>query len=666
MPSGSVRLYGPAPTSGTAYTGRWVLTVSSFTIPGGTDGFLGEFDFEIPIVNIAGAYIGFYVGNWTTTDPANMVGGFTFDSASPPGWSSSHGAQVVNVPGGFTDWNGRSSYGGITEMWDGSGPSTFDLGFTVTIDAASDSSWFLPAPYEVKVVAQDGTPYGTLTNGKLARVSWELNGPGAAEISLATTDSDASLMVPGREVQVYYQGGTDPIWWGPIVRPQAELRESSWQCAGLLWYFTHRFMGRADRVNQLTNGDFESGETGWSFSGVTHSVNTNMTYVVSGTKSEKLTGATADHSTYAYQTYTHPAGGYPGGDYLTAAVYVYITSADYVGPALDKFGLVLRHKNAGGTVINEGGSSDSGSPAIIDDNTPRDQWVLLRTGVPFVQEGDTVDILLFPPHGVAYFDLATLTFMESLSFGYPPPGEDVTTIIETIVNYAQDRTPPGFSHGKSDLNIDPAGSATGTLVQAAYQFAEHRNIADAILEFVRQGVCDIDIAITATTRIFTVYPKSTDSRTPKLGKGSLYGTTLELDVNLSDFSYAQDLEQAASSVVLLGPGDGPDRPEGGATDTSLLGGAFTLEVVEQAPDNATIGQLDDRAQERLDVAVRPDILQVTTLPGAGIIGNLTVGDTATVVISVGAVAINAIYRAVRIEADLLKDQATITMNAVPA
>lgn len=505
--------------------------------------------------------------------------------------------------------------------------------------------------YEVKVVAQDGTPYGTLANAKLGSVSFELNGPGSVEITLATVDSDAAYMVLGREIQIFYQGGAVPIWWGVIVRPQAGLHETTWQCAGLLWYFAHRYMGRADRINQLSNGDFESGETDWLFSGVTHAVETGV--VLDGAKSEKLTGAAADHNTFAYQTYTHPAGGYPTGDFLTASVWVYVASASYVGPALEEFGLVVRRRSGAGAPLDA--QWETGK---INDDTVRDTWLPLEVGVANVVEGDLVDVLLFPPHGVAYFDDATLTYMESLSFGYPLPAADVTTIIEGIVAYAQ-------ADDKSDLNIGTAGSSSGVTLQVAYQFEQHRNILDAILEYVRQGTVDISIEFDATTRTFTIWPKSGDSRTPKLGKGVLYGTTLELDVNVADFTYSIDLEQAASSVVLLGPGDGPDRPEGGAIDTSFVGGAFTSEIVEQAPDNTTVGQLNERASERLLVAARPEILEVTTLPGAGVIGNLLVGDTVPVDIDNGWVDINATYRVARIEADLLKDQATLTLNPLP-
>lgn len=507
--------------------------------------------------------------------------------------------------------------------------------------------------YEIVVVDRDGVSYGTLIDARLGRVSLELNGAGGAEVTLPTTHPDAALMQAGREIQVYYQG-PDPIFWGPIVRPQAGLDETSWQCAGLFWYFQHRFMGRADRVNELTNGDFEAGETGWTFSGVTHSIDTGT--VNDGTQSLKLTGGTADHATYATQTWTHPAGGYPGGDWITAAAWVNIPSADFVGGAANDYGLVVIHRDADGKVVNTG-------YAEIGDDTVKNEWIPLEAGVGLVEEDHTVEVRLFPPHGVAYFDTVTLTFMESLSFGYPSTPVDVTTIIGGIVDYAQNRV---FDHGKSDLNIGWAGDDTGVTRQVAYQFAEHRNIADSILEYVRNGNCDVSIETTASTRTFTIWPTTTAVDARGLGKGVLYGTTLELDVNIADFSFAVDLENGASNVIMLGPGDGPDRPEGVASDITFAGGAFTVEIVEQAPDNTTVGQLDTRAQDRLRVAARPEILEITTLPGAAVIGNLTVGDTVPVVISRGWVDIDDIYRVARIEADLYADQATITLNPVPA
>ena len=506
--------------------------------------------------------------------------------------------------------------------------------------------------YVVKVVDVQGDVFGTVDDARVTSLSFELNGPGAATIALPTTHPDAALMVPGREVQIFWDGGTDPIFWGPIVRPQAGLDETTWQCAGLLWYFEHRFMGRADRVNQLVNGDFEDGETDWTFhNGVTHSIDTGT--FLEGSQSLELEGGSADHDGYAAQTYTHTTQYHPDGDAVTVSAWVYIPSADYLGGAIEDFGLVARRRSSAGEALDA-------QIATIGDDTVQDTWIPLEVIIAAVKEDDTVDVLLFPPHGVAFYDLVTLTLMESLSFGYPT-ATDAANAIEGIVQYAQDLGV--FTHGKSDLSIGVDCPDVGTTVQVAYQFAEHRNIADAILEYVRQGLCDISIEITATTRTFTIWPKIDDAR--GLGKGSLYGVTLELDVNVADFTWSSDLENGASSVVILGPGDGSDRPEGGAVDPAFAGGAFTSEIVEQAPDNTTIGQLDARARERVAIAARPEILEVTTLPAAGIIGDLAVGDTVPVVISRGWVGINDTYRVARIEVDLLKDQATITLNPLP-
>jgi hypothetical protein len=494
---------------------------------------------------------------------------------------------------------------------------------------------------DVIVVDQTGDSFGTVDNAEVGKVTWELNAPGGTTISLSTTDADIGLLQPGREVQVWLDGSI--LWWGVIARPQKQLRQSSWQCSGLLWYFDHRFMGRADRINLLTNGDFEAGETGWTFNnGVTHSVET--TEVLEGTQSLELEGSVANHDEHALQTYNHTVQWHPAGDLVTVSAWVYIPSADYLGGAVEDFGLVARRRNSAGEVLDA-----QWETGTIGDSTVKDLWIPLEVAIPNVVEADMIDVLLFPPHGIAYYDLVTLTLMESLSFGET----DVAAVLAGIVDYAQDNGP--FIHGKSDLNIGTAGSATGVVISRAYQFAEHRNIGDALREFVRDGIVDIDIEITPTTRTFTTY-------TP--AKGSLYGTTLELDVNLADFTWSWDGDNGASSVVLTGPGDGPDRPEGGATDPAFVGGAFTAEIVESAPDDTTVGQLDSRAVERLVVAARPEIFQVVTMPGAGIIGDLAVGDTVPVVIDL--IGIDDIYRVTRIEADLYRDQATITLNPVPA
>jgi hypothetical protein len=428
--------------------------------------------------------------------------------------------------------------------------------------------------------------------------------------------------------------GADVVLWGPIVRPQKKLKRSTYQISGCLWYLGRRFFGRADRVNLLTNGDFEAGETGWSFAGgVTHSIDTGE--FLEGTQSLKLEGATADHDTYAHQLYTHTTQYHPTGDYVTLAAGAYVPSADYLGGAYADRGLLIVHRNAAGDALHY-------DVAEIGDATVNDDWLHLEVGVPSVKAGDEVEVFLYPPHGSANWDLVTLTLMESLAF----ENADVADVVEAIALYAQDLG--AFTHGKSNLNITVDAPATGVLMTIAYQFAEHGNILAALMEYVRRGVIDIDMVYTSTTRTLTIF-------TPK---GSLYGTTLELPGNLADFTWSWDGDRAAGSVVVLGEGDGPDRPEGGAIDPAFLDG-LTLEIIESAADDVTVGELDQQAAETLTVAKNPEIFEVTTMPGVG--GGLAAGDTVHVIIPV--IDVDAVYRAVTITPDHYKGQKTIVLNA---
>lgn len=495
--------------------------------------------------------------------------------------------------------------------------------------------------YQAFVVAMDGTQYGELVDATIGPISFELNGPGAVEVSLPTTAAAAAYPQFGREIQIWRDGLI--IWWGPIVRPQIELWQATWGCAGLLWYLKHRFMGRADRVNLLTNGDFESGETGWTFNSVTHSADT--AHHQQGTHAEKLIGAVTEGENWAKQIYTHTTASFPIGDFLTLNAWLYVQSSGYVAPAVGLRGLFCAHYNAANVLLDI-------QFTVLDDDTPQDQWVNFEVGMINVAAGDWLDIRLYAPNGTCWWDLATLTAMESLTFGYYTP-VDLADIIADIVLYAQDRYV--FTHGKSDLNIDTAGAATGILMSQVWQFVEHRNIADVIDEYVKSGYLDIDIAITATTRTFTTYA-------PRKGSYKS-GDTLTLDTNIASFRWSFDGEAAADNVVVLGPGSGPARPEGGAIDTSLWGG-LTVEAVDTAATDVAVGQLDDKAGELLRVGLHPEIVEATTYPHSALIGDLVVGDSVPVVIVHGCINITADYRIVKMTLDPATDQATYTLNPV--
>lgn len=524
------------------------------------------------------------------------------------------------VEGGVPHWvrvNGFSTTGGSTDY------------------GSIALSWSLTADRRVLVVSPTGYVYGDLANA-VPVVSWELNGPGGADISLAPGDSQAPLLIGGREVQVWNNGNL--IFWGPLVRGQATMESLTWQCAGLLWYFSRRYFGQADRVNLLSDGDFELDAVGWDLGATGEVVSAlDPAPVVSGEHSVYVDG-----SSYVSQVYTHSIS-HPLGDLLTLAAWVYIPSADYVGPNDLAQGLYVERRTSGGDFI-------TATWEPINDETPKDTWLRFEIELPYVQDGDQVEVRLYAPDGVAYWDLAVLTAMESLSFF----DTDVHVIAGSIVLYAQDRYST-FASGKSDLNIDvELTDLLGLKRSRTYQFAEHRQILDALTEFTETGDFDMDVIIVdETTRRFVTYAE----------KGEERATTLSMGTNLSSFSWSWDGEAAANSLVVIGPGDGPDREEGAAVDTAFLGG-LTLEAISTAPDGATVGELDARAAEELKLYRRPEILEVTTRPGVGLVGVLQVGDWMPVDIDWGGVTIDGDWRIVRMTLDVLADTLSLTLNPI--
>ena len=527
--------------------------------------------------------------------------------------------------------------------------------------------------YRILVVNRTGWIYAELDNARLDGVTWQLNAPGTADFVIGTEDPKAVQIRPGREVQIWR--GDQIIFWGPIVRPQATPGETQVQAAGLLWYFGRRFLGRADRENLITNGDFEDGLAGWSFAGgVAHSIKRYggaRPQPLSRDKCLKLTGPSSSHDAYAYQRWVHKQA-HPQGDLITVAVWVYVPSSSFIGEptetnsqmAIDGRGLYVKVTDAtdtlptGARVINQEGDVD------IDFTTPKDVWYQMEIEMYGVKEGDEIEVRLYPPQRDAYYDLAVAVYMESLAFSDPvdenATGVDQAMIAGDIILYAQSRptrTAQWFNHNKSDLYIDVHTPLTGVMYSRAYQFAEHQGILDAIGEFmIGDRSIDIDVEFGPVKRTFTTYYPYKGQYQPDLA--------LEYGRNIADFSVSYDGEQAATDVITLGSGDGPDRPEGGARDIVSLEG-LTLEKISTMPNWAAVGLEDDVAREELRVSRDPYIIEVTTYEGAGpLVGRLKTGDFVPVRIHHGHVHIDGVYRVVALSLTPQTETMNVTLNVM--
>lgn len=494
----------------------------------------------------------------------------------------------------------------------------------------------MPGDITLKVVQQDGTVIETLDSAEFSSVTWELNGPGSCDFTLHNYDPDAlDVDLIATEIQVWRDGSI--IWWGVPVRAEASPGRVRISCRGLLWYFQRRFIGRADRTNVLSNPEFEASPDldDWTNVG-TATATADTAQRILGTKALKLVSGTAQLDNYRQQTVT--VTGTEIGTLYTLVGWYRVQDSGWLGEALGKRGMTISR------VV--GGNIQESSVFEVDGASPRDVWQRGEVTI-WVPPNATEDlnIRLYSPGGTIWWDALSLTAMESLFVGDPA---DQTAIAEAIVEHLQD---PAFD--KSDLNIATSCPASGVNRYRVYQHADHHNGLRSLEEFpLLDDGFDFDIAITNTTRTFTTYY-------PRKG-----GTPTALDfdhTDLSDWTLRFDGEDACSSITVLGDGDGPDREEGAAIDTSVFGGVI-LEDVIQAPPGAAIDSLDERATEALRLRKVAQVLTVT-VPAEGYVGVVAVGDKGTPTLAQGFSTVSGDWRLVRMTLD---NRDALTMELNPA
>lgn len=511
-----------------------------------------------------------------------------------------------------------------------------------------------PAPvYRVNTATKTGTLLVDLTAdpANIGVIEWDADG-GSASVTVPTLGVSASDVVANQsEIQIWREGRC--LFWGPMIRPDANEVTVNFQCKGLLYYFFRRFFGQADRTNYLAGADFETLGS-WTSSGV-DSATASTDRFKTGTHSAKLVESTAGADSYIYQNVSLTGTGV--GTLLTLVGWFWLNDSGFVGAALDERGLFVEL---------EVGGSLYGEPAFttIDSETPRNAWQRHETTI-WIPPNLTVNVnvRLYAPAGTIYWDAALLVAMESVSFY----ATDQATILARWVDYAQDNFV--FTHGKSDLNItatDATCPATGVLRDEHQQFADHANIGQSISAFASldNGV-DVSVEQDGINRRFhTYYPsKGTDrGGTPDSGVSTV--TIDNAMLAKGPFGWRFDGDQAVSSVVVLGDGDGPDREEGAATDTGAFGGT-TYETVVASEPGTPIDRLDAKANEVLRSLSNPESLTVTLHePTVDLLKTVVWGDIVELDIDHGYIQAAGDYRVVAVRFEPGKEVLTFELNVV--
>lgn len=522
----------------------------------------------------------------------------------------------------------------------------------------------------VVVTNVDGVTYGELEHARLSPITYELNRPEQWSFQVLQNDPKAALIldVPFREVQVWR--GDQLLAWGPAVRPALSKDTLVVNCQGALWHLGRRHIGKADRTNWVTNGDFENGLAGWDlftnpvkiFYGEPEAQTQlpSATIVsfptVTGSRALALENYVngADAGIGQQFEFTVDAAFSPDGDTFTLKAYALLEAQLDGNAAWAGWGLYMeRFSTTEPTphpailaVLPGAKLSLEQSVVLLDEDFPVGKWTRLETEFtlpPKAGEAETVYVRLFAPAGVTvYWDAVSLTLQEKLAFY----GVDQATIAQGIVEHLQDA-----AYDKSDVNIATSCPATGVLRNRVYIHSEHPNGFGALEEFPRLDTgFDYAVNYTPTTRTFTTYyPR----RGVLKSQFALSLGTPAAPGNIADFTWWFDGETASSSVIVLGTGDGSDREEGFAVDTSAFEGGLTLEQVYVSPPETQIDSLDNMAAERLTVAKNPVGLEIRTVPGqfwsADPVGLLWPGDYVPVTIQRHSLNIAAVtYRVVRL------------------
>lgn len=533
----------------------------------------------------------------------------------------------------------------------------------------------------VVICGTNGVVLGELENAVLGSITYTLNQPEEWSFTLLQNDPKTALVLNQEfhECQVYR--GDQILAWGPMVRPAMDKRYLAVGCRGALWHLTRRYIGKANRTNYVNNGSFEDGLAGWTMrtnevanfydwpgAQATPPINSVVDYpTVIGKYALRLENYVegADASAQQQFTWTVDVDTSPNGDVWTLRGYAFVES--YTAAATEG-GRGLYIERFSTTQLNPDPYVQAVLPGSLlsiqhqfvsmDEDTALNRWERHEIGLeipPKAGEPEIVDIRLYAPVGVVYWDAVGLTLIERLAFY----SKDQTSVIaKGIVEHLQDP-----AYGKTDINIATNTPPSGVLRTREYVHSEHPNGFGALEEFTTlDNGFDFDITYTPTVRTFnTYYPRKGNYKAACL---------LELGVtdgytNIAEFTWSFDGEAAANSIVVLGTGDGSDREEGSAVEGSAYSNGQVLEEVFVSPPETTIDALDNMAAERLAASLLPQSLEIqTTPPQPGhfdLVGQIWPGDTVPVLISHNNFSASGIWRVVRVVINP-DDTLDITLN----
>jgi len=458
-------------------------------------------------------------------------------------------------------------------------------------------------------------------------VSWALNGFGVLTFRVGVSHSNVTALSYGREVRVKMTddgtvpGSGDIVWWGVILNRTIQGPWVQITAEGFLWYLSRLTIGKAQRENYLSNGALDgalsSMPSSWSLATAGSTANftgqsANTVQPVLGNTALELYSSTrsvdrasdgepidepedprnysgSDH--FARQTFTSP-----WDNIAVVAAWFWIrddATFSYAAKPYDRRGLAVY-------VLNSAGTEWTGRAGVypITDQTPRNQWIRAEVQV-FAQTNEVVDVRLYCPGGTGatsaaiVWDAAQAVYYESLSYGYGTSGAtDPTTVIEGIVSHVQSTA---FDKESLGILAAPSNSSTASsaAVQIAYQFVEHHNAWESILDYVAPR-SDAPVIVSGS------WNSAGSDRYVRVEAEPTLASAVTMSLNLSDaitVAPFDSIAATATSVIATGTGSGPSREEAAAVTASTT--LPILETVVAMPPDWPLNLFTARARGEL-------------------------------------------------------------------
>lgn len=464
-------------------------------------------------------------------------------------------------------------------------------------------------------------------------------------------DGDVRIYAPGRdgnqalELNADLQPWVSPSYNGPVTSDKSHTVVSG----NTLWGLARTYYGSGTqwyRIYNANQAQIQSGAVAaglWNPKDPGHWIFPGQVFTIPGVASTEVVSAPPEDDgvrwgeIVAFQEFLVNGG--PRGLTATLAGWVKVPSAEFTGWGVHSRGVMLQRYKSNFKTNNwwtQNGQPNSwgGYRAFYTDpiessyeqmgeDYPKDGWIRQECSITVPPNAtEYVVARLSSVNGRVYWDKMTLTY----DTAFERYDTDQSLIVQGLVEHAQD---PAFDKNAINIRTEPAPPSKKRDLVALH--SEHANIWDLMrqpTEF-RDGI-DIGMRYTPSERIVTThFPKKGVTRRR---------LHLQLQRNIAAFSWTFDGEAASSSVIILGTGDGSDREEASAIDTAAFASGLILETVIAVSPEVGVDQLQELADEKINVVSNPEVLSITTyphdpaIPERNFIGRLWEGDTVPVTI----------------------------------